>query len=238
MSVLGKYNYNSVDLGSSIYKPQNKSENNSKSDNMKDIKMVMIGDSAVGKTSIVSRLIYNRFTTETACTIASAFSTIEREYDGQKYKLQIWDTAGQERFRSLIPMYVKNSKIAVFVFDLTSRSSLDNIMQFWFNHVTEIEPKCVKILLGNKADLAWRREIPKSEIEKYANEHDMKYLEVSAKETLNIKELFDVILSSVRLNNNSGNFENLDKDPDTITLNNGRNDNDNGFGCANLRCVY
>ena len=186
MSLLGRYTPNSFSL--SVL-------NSSKSEPI-EVKLVMIGECSVGKSSIVSRLVYNNFKLDTNSTIGGAFCAMIKKRNNREYKFQMWDTAGQERFRSLVPMYVKKSRIVLLVFDITSRDSYEKIQNYWYDYVNKISENSIKILIGGKSDLENQRCVSKSEAKRYANELDMKYVECSAKDTTNISDLLDLLLKT------------------------------------------
>ena len=183
MSILGKYN--NVNISQNISK-------------IVQIKLVMIGDSSVGKTSIVTRLVSNKFATDHRSTIGGAFNTLAKEDDdGNVYKYQMWDTAGQERFRSLIPMYVNNANIIFLVFDVTSYTSFYEIKDYWHEYILktskETQPKLV--LLGNKVDLITAREVSKEMAKSYADEKGMEYIECSAKTRVGVDNISEIMTS-------------------------------------------
>ena len=153
-------------------------------------KVVILGDSSVGKTSIVDRLKEDEFTDYKEPTIGAAYASIILEKDLYQIKLDIWDTAGQERYRSLTPMYYRNTDYALIVFDLTNNSSYDNSLM-WIDELKKNSKNANIILLGNKKDL-----IEKS----FTSEINfITYLEISAKTNENIDEIKNII-------------KNLDKD--------------------------
>ena len=126
---------------------------------MKTIKVVIIGDTQVGKSCILTRFVEGKFNHDTNSTIGAAFSTKVIEAKGQSIKIQIWDTAGQEQYRSLTPIYYRNTNVAIIVFDLTNATSLDNV-ESWFQEVKEKAPSCNYIAFcGNKCDLEEKRVI-------------------------------------------------------------------------------
>eukprot|EP01130_Rhizamoeba_saxonica_P016661 TRINITY_DN7747_c0_g2_i2.p1 TRINITY_DN7747_c0_g2~~TRINITY_DN7747_c0_g2_i2.p1 ORF type:complete len:129 (-),score=23.48 TRINITY_DN7747_c0_g2_i2:58-444(-) len=121
--------------------------------NYKNYKLVIIGDQSVGKTSILSRFMFDEFDGAYQPTIGIDFLAKTMHVDDRKIRMQLWDTAGQERFRSLIPGYIRGSSVAVVVYDITSRVSFDNTFK-WINDVREERGKDVlMVLVGNKNDL-------------------------------------------------------------------------------------
>jgi small GTP-binding protein len=162
-------------------------------------KTVMIGDSSVGKTSVVCSLFGN-FKEDIYSTIGAAYSRYkDRE---TQTSLDIWDTAGQERFKSLIGLYFRGAKIFIYVFDLTSRKTFNNIPH-WIKLVKSRriydDDDTLSYLIGNKYDLLEEnnKNLDENEYNKFAIENDMTYLTVSAKNGLNIERLFNLIARDI-----------------------------------------
>ena len=161
------------------------------------LKISFVGDSSVGKTSIISRFVKNIFDNEQGCTISAFYEKKKIKVDPfNEADLEIWDTAGQERYRSLTKSYLQNSKGVVIVFDLTREESFNNLKS-WINELNEIvvDNEIEKILVGNKCDLP-EPKISNEEINKFANEYNMQYLAVSAKEGINIESLFEILATN------------------------------------------
>lgn len=116
---------------------------------MFNYKITIIGDSAIGKTSLLYRLINKSFK-NTVSTIGASFFTYNYYHDDHKITLQLWDTAGQERYRSLIPMYVRNSQGILYTFDLSNIDSLDSLLNYW---IPLINIDCAIFFIGTKYDL-------------------------------------------------------------------------------------
>ncbi|KAG5512105.1 hypothetical protein JKF63_07570 [Porcisia hertigi] len=155
-------------------------------------KLVLLGDQSVGKTSIITRFMYDTFEGQYQPTIGIDFfsKTIHLE-DDRDVRLHLWDTAGQERFHSLIPSYIRNSAATVVVYDITSRSTFFNAFK-WIDQVrSESDDDVVVMLVGNKVDQASeRREVSTEEALKKASECNALFFEVSAKYGTNIKRMF------------------------------------------------
>jgi len=157
---------------------------------LRKYKLVFIGDQAVGKTSIISRFMYDTFDNHYASTIGIDFVSKSVPVDDGTVRLQLWDTAGQERFRSLIPSYIRDSHVAVIVFDITSRESFESTSK-WIQDVrAQRGNDVVLVLVGNKTDLADKREVTAAEIEERANKEEIMFIETSAKDGFNVKLLF------------------------------------------------
>lgn len=152
-------------------------------------KVVFVGDTAVGKTSIIMRFHQNMFLENTSGTIGSAFISKEIRTKNGTVCMNIWDTAGQERYRSLVPMYARGAAVVIVVFDLSDRESFEQLNE-WTRVVKEEVPTAKMILCANKCDLSY--DVPKDEIETWADEHDMQTMFVSAKTSKNITDLFDL----------------------------------------------
>lgn len=157
-------------------------------------KAVLIGDSAVGKTSIVNQYIFNSCSPEHQATIGiDFFSKVLTEGD-TTIRLQIWDTAGQEKFHALIPSYIRNSTVAILVYDITLRSSFENLQKWHQTVITTSNPFC--IVVGNKLDLEIERQVSIDEGEKFANQIKADFIETSARTPTNIQELFKKVASA------------------------------------------
>merc|ERR1719197_1867148 len=153
-------------------------------------KLVFLGEQAVGKTSLITRFMYDTFDNNYQATIGIDFLSKTLYLEDTTVRLQLWDTAGQERFRSLIPSYIRDSSGAIVVYDITNRASFNNTAK-WIEDVrTERGSDVVIVLVGNKTDLADRRQVSSEEGEEKAKEHGVMFLETSAKMGHNIKQLF------------------------------------------------
>lgn len=157
---------------------------------MSDIyhKVVLIGDSAVGKTSITTQYIHGAAMSEYCPTVGIDFFVKDVLIDDTKVTFQIWDTAGQERFHSIIPSYIRNSTVAFLVFDITLRNSFESL-QKWHQLVTNVADPGI-IVVGNKVDLEEERQVLTAEGEKFAAQIGAEYIETSARSAINLNELF------------------------------------------------
>jgi Ras-related protein Rab-6A len=149
-------------------------------------KIIFVGDASTGKTSIINRIIDNPFNDNYEVSIGIDFMSKNIRFRGQNIKIQIWDSAGQEKYKGLIPSYVRNSSIVFIVYDVSNRSSFDNVPN-WISFVKNIE-KTKMILVGNKTDL--QREVQTNEGEELSKNEEMLFFECSAKSNDNIKNLF------------------------------------------------
>ena len=156
-------------------------------------KVVFLGETSVGKSSIVSRFTRDEFFEFRERTIGAAFQckTINLENDCI-VKMEFWDTAGQERYRSLAPMYYRAAKAAFIVYDITNKGSLDNAKS-WIKEVTmKGEPDSVIVLLGNKMDII-NRQIECEEVASFAKANNVIFSEVSAKTGENINNIMTIV---------------------------------------------
>merc|ERR1712226_717083 len=154
-------------------------------------KIVFLGDQSVGKTSIITRFMFDSFAVEDyQATIGIDFLSKTMYLEDRTVRLQLWDTAGQERFRSLIPSYIRDSSVAIVVYDITNDASFKQVPK-WIEDVrAERGSDVIIMLVGNKTDLADKREVSTEEGEKKANEMGVMFIETSAKAGYNVKQLF------------------------------------------------
>lgn len=173
-------------------------------------KIIFVGDAGVGKTTIIGRIMDNPFIEVYEPSIGVDFMSKNIKYQGQNIKLQMWDTAGQEKYKGLIPSYVRNSSIVFLVYDITSKTSFDNIPN-WINFIKSIENTTL-VLCGNKIDLD-NREVKKEEGEELAKKEGISFFEVSAKTDENIKNMFyNVVADLPTFSESNTNKENLVKE--------------------------
>jgi len=160
-------------------------------------KLVFLGEQAVGKTSIITRFMYDTFDTTYQATIGIDFLSKTMYLDDRTVRLQLWDTAGQERFRSLIPSYIRDSSVAVVVYDITNKSSFQNCDK-WIEDVrAERGNEVVVMLVGNKTDLNDKRQVTTEEGEAKAKKLNVLFIETSAKSNHNIKQMFRKLAESL-----------------------------------------
>ncbi|KAJ8647150.1 hypothetical protein MRB53_000173 [Persea americana] len=160
-------------------------------------KLVFLGDQSVGKTSIITRFMYDKFDTTYQATIGIDFLSKTMYLEDRTVRLQLWDTAGQERFRSLIPSYIRDSSVAVIVYDVANRQSFLNTSK-WIEEVrTERGSDVIIVLVGNKTDLVEKRQVSIEEGEAKSREFGVMFIETSAKAGFNIKPLFRKIAAAL-----------------------------------------
>merc|ERR1711939_58854 len=167
-------------------------------------KLVLLGESAVGKSSLVLRFVKDQFDDYRESTIGAAFLTQTIALDEQTtVKFEIWDTAGQERYKSLAPMYYRNANCAVVVYDITQASSLDKAKSWVKELQRQASENIVIALAGNKSDMVTdnpdKRAIQTADAEQYAKEAGLLFFETSAKTSTNVKELFTAIAKKLPL---------------------------------------
>jgi small GTP-binding protein len=139
-------------------------------------KIVMIGDSGVGKSNLLSRFVDNSFNMDSKPTIGVEFATKNINIEGKSIKNQIWDTAGQERFRAITNAYYRGAVGAIIAFDLTKSKTFENV-QKWLGELRDnAEPRITIMLVGNKSDLAELREVKQDLVEDYVNKNKLCYL--------------------------------------------------------------
>lgn len=161
-------------------------------------KLLLIGDSAVGKTCILFRFSEDAFNSTFISTIGIDFKIRTVDLDGKKIKLQIWDTAGQERFRTITTAYYRGAMGIMLVYDITNEKSFDNI-RTWIRNIEEHASKDVeKMMLGNKCDLNDRRQVSKERGEQLAVEHGIKFMETSAKASINVEDAFFTLARDIK----------------------------------------
>ena len=168
-------------------------------------KLVLLGESSVGKSSIALRFVKDQFEEFRESTIGAAFltQTVVRD-ESTKVKLEIWDTAGQERYKSLAPMYYRNAHCAIVVYDITQPDTLENA-KGWIRELRRHADANILItLVGNKLDLDDRREVPTEDGQKYADEEQIAFIETSAKTPTNITELFGSLAKKLPLDRGLG----------------------------------
>eukprot|EP00794_Sanderia_malayensis_P006022 gene6022-6722_t len=167
-------------------------ENNGDDDFDYLFKVVLIGDTAVGKSAIVHRFKHNIFIDRNASTIGVDFLIKSLMIDGKKVKLQIWDTAGQERFRTITQSYYRSAHGVIIVYDLTKFETFKNVER-WLKDSQRLcgSSSVVQMLVGNKKDLESQREVPENDAKQFAEFNSIHTnIETSAKDSTNVEEAF------------------------------------------------
>ena len=160
----------------------------------KQCKVVLIGESGVGKTSIINRYTSNTFSSVLTATPGASFTAkvvYLKDYD-QSIKFEIWDTAGQEKYRALAKVFYKNAAVCILVYDICRRNSFDSIKNYWYPQVREnVGENIVLGIAGNKCDLYEKEEIKEEEVREWANEIGAVFELTSAQSNTGINELFE-----------------------------------------------
>ena len=157
-----------------------------------NLKILILGDSSVGKTSLLLKYADGYFPTIYVATIGIEYKVKKININGADINLQIWDTAGEERFRSITQNYMKGADGILYVFDITQKSSFDNL-KTWIRQSEEITEGFKKIIVGNKSDLENERRIQKETVQKFCDERNIKGIEVSAKMGTKVSEAFETL---------------------------------------------
>ncbi|CAM9982371.1 ras-related protein Rab-8A-like [Lampetra fluviatilis] len=161
-------------------------------------KLLLIGDSGVGKTCVLFRFSEDAFNSTFISTIGIDFKIRTIDLDGKKIKLQIWDTAGQERFRTITTAYYRGAMGIMLVYDITSEKSFENIKN-WIRNIEEHASADVqKMVLGNKCDMNDRRQVTKDRGEKLAEDYNIQFMETSAKASINVEEAFFTLAREIK----------------------------------------
>ncbi|KAI4467529.1 drab5-related [Holotrichia oblita] len=160
-------------------------------------KLVVLGEEAVGKTSLITRFMYDFFSFTIRATVVVDVSWKTMYLEDRTVQLHIWDTAGQERFRSLTRSYIRGSTVAVVVYDITDTNSFLQAST-WIDDVrTELGTNVIIMLVGNKTDLSEKRQVNTEEGEKKAKELNVMFIETSAKAGSNVQELFNRVATAL-----------------------------------------
>jgi small GTP-binding protein len=158
-------------------------------------RIALIGDTCVGKTSVMNRFLHNSFNAAQQSTIGTNYETYSEVREGVQVQLQIWDTAGQEKYKSLGPIYYRDASAAVAVFDLTRRETFQNLGS-WIDNFLPADGAAV-ITVGNKLDLADDQQVSVAEAAAWAGAANMDFVATPAKTGQGIREVFDVLLSKL-----------------------------------------
>ena len=162
-------------------------------DNSYHFKLVLLGDTAVGKSCLVVRFVRDEFFAFQEPTIGAAFLSKNVTIDNSTVQFEIWDTAGQERYRSLAPMYYRGAAAAIVVYDITNQESFAGAKTWVKELQRRGDPNVVIALAGNKNDLEENRQVPTEEAREYAAENDLIFLETSAKTADHVQDVFTEI---------------------------------------------
>ncbi|KAG0484953.1 hypothetical protein HPP92_009032 [Vanilla planifolia] len=160
-------------------------------------KLVLIGDSGVGKSNLLSRFTRNEFNLESKSTIGVEFATRTLNVDGKIIKAQIWDTAGQERYRAITSAYYRGSVGALLVYDVTRRTSFENVER-WLKELRQhTDPNIVVMLVGNKSDLRHLVTVSEDDGKALAERETLFFMETSALDSTNVENAFSEVLKQI-----------------------------------------
>ncbi|KAL9642986.1 hypothetical protein ABK040_010678 [Willaertia magna] len=160
-------------------------------------KIVLIGDSGVGKSNLLSRFTRNEFNLESKSTIGVEFATRTIQTDGKTIKAQIWDTAGQERYRAITSAYYRGAVGALLVYDIAKRATFENVER-WLKELRDhAVPNIVVMLVGNKSDLRHLRAVTTEEAKAFAEKNSLSFIETSALDSTNVELAFLTILKEI-----------------------------------------
>ncbi|KAL1216075.1 Ras-related protein RABA4c [Cardamine amara subsp. amara] len=160
-------------------------------------KVVLIGDSAVGKSQLLARFSRNEFSIESKATIGVEFQTRTLEIDNKTIKAQIWDTAGQERYRAVTSAYYRGALGAMLVYDITKRQSFDHVTRWLEELRGHADKNIVIMLIGNKTDLGTLRAVPTEDAKEFAQRENLFFMETSALDSSNVEPSFLTVLTEI-----------------------------------------
>ena len=167
-----------------------------RSDDEITLKILLLGDTTVGKTSILLKYTDGYFPTIYVSTIGVEYKAKKLNINGNAINLQVWDTAGQERFKSITRNYLKGADGILFVYDITQKKTFDNL-KIWIRDSEESNQNFKKVIIGNKIDRENERKVPKESLKKFCDERKLKGFETSAKFGENIDESFEALVKMI-----------------------------------------
>ena len=158
-------------------------------------KVVLVGDSFVGKTNIMSKYLKNEFHEDSKATVGVEFGSKQFNIDGHAIKAQIWDTAGQERYKAITSAYYKGAKGAFVVYDITRKASFDSIDKWVSDLTSAADKKLTIVVIGNKSDLEDQRQVTKEQGEDKASKLEVGFFETSAFSGENLDKAFEIMMN-------------------------------------------
>ncbi|KAG6533621.1 ras-related protein RGP1-like [Zingiber officinale] len=161
------------------------------------LKVVLIGDSAVGKSQLLARFARNEFSIDSKATIGVEFQTRTLAIDEKTIKAQIWDTAGQERYRAVTSAYYRGAVGAMLIYDITKRQSFDHVARWLEELRSHADRNIVIMLIGNKSDLGSLRAVPTEDAKEFAQRENLFFMETSALEATNVESAFQTVLTEI-----------------------------------------
>eukprot|EP01065_Artemidia_motanka_P024278 TRINITY_DN2891_c3_g1_i1.p1 TRINITY_DN2891_c3_g1~~TRINITY_DN2891_c3_g1_i1.p1 ORF type:complete len:215 (+),score=27.31 TRINITY_DN2891_c3_g1_i1:96-740(+) len=179
-------------------------------------KLVLLGDSGVGKSNLLKRFTQDEFEVHSKSTVGVEFAYRSVAVSGVQVRAQVWDTAGQERFRAVAPMYYRGAKGVVLVYDVTKRESFARIER-WMDEVKMHAESDIRLLLvGNKCDLVFIRSVSTEEGAQYAAENELAFIETSACDGTNVDAAFERILGDIHLSQTTSQAEDSCRRPPVV----------------------
>jgi len=160
-------------------------------------KVVIIGDSGVGKSNLLSRFTRNEFHLDSKSTIGVEFATRSISHDGKIIKAQIWDTAGQERYRAITSAYYRGAVGALLVYDISKRLTFENVERWLKELRTHADPSILVMLVGNKCDLKHLQAVITDDAKSFAEQNNLAFIETSAMDSTNVDVAFETILIEI-----------------------------------------
>jgi small GTP-binding protein len=160
-------------------------------------KVVLVGDSFVGKTNIMSKYLKNIFQADSKATVGVEFGSKQFNIEGHSINAQIWDTAGQERYKAITSAYYKGAKGAFVVYDITRKESFESIDKWVSDLKASADKKLTVVIIGNKSDLEDQRQVTKEQGQEKANQLEVAFMETSALSGDNLDKAFDMMINEV-----------------------------------------
>ncbi|KAK2903573.1 hypothetical protein QQF64_009276 [Cirrhinus molitorella] len=160
-------------------------------------KVVLIGESGVGKSNLLSRFTKNEFNHDSRTTIGVEFSTRTVQLNGLTIKAQIWDTAGLERYRAITSAYYRGAVGALLVYDISKHLTYESAERWLKELYDHADPHIVVMLVGNKSDLATIRSVPTEDAKDFAEKNSLLFMETSALESINVEAAFNTVLTEI-----------------------------------------
>ncbi|PSS09616.1 Ras-related protein like [Actinidia chinensis var. chinensis] len=160
-------------------------------------KIVVIGDSAVGKSNLLSRFARDEFDLHSKATVGVEFQTQVLEVDGKEVKAQVWDTAGQERFRAVTSAYYRGAVGALIVYDISRRTTFDSVKRWLEELDTHCDTTVARMLVGNKCDLENIRDVSVDDGKSLADEEGLFFIETSALDSTNVNAAFEIVIREI-----------------------------------------
>jgi len=202
-------------------------------------KYITLGNSGVGKSSIVSRYINDTFNTDHEITLGVEFAIKNIIINDTKIKIQLWDTAGQEYFKSITKQYYRDSAAVILVYDIANRKSFDDA-KLWLADILKVNTNPEIMLIGNKNDLEYKREVLYTEGETFAKENNMLFTELSAKTNNELSFIFNTLATNILNKINKHNYEDINICGVKKIINNNINVQENTqlINNENKKCCY